>query len=201
MKAKEVDKRMIKRERIKGFFLDAAKKIITNEGVEKVTIRKVAESAGYSYATIYNYFTDLNELLWETKSMMVLDLIEIVKSRIDIAKYDVEGIKNIFKIYISYYFDNPNIFRFFYLYQLIKPENKHGTAVEEPNYDEIWADTFKEFINKRIISIEDLEVIAKIFIYSMHGMMTLSFSYNMELTEENVYRDIEIIVDYLLKKN
>lgn len=200
MKKKIIDKKEIQRERMKSFFLDATKKIILAEGVENVTIRKVADIAGYSYATIYNYFVDLNELLWETKLLMIKDLIMIIDSKIDIKGYDSESIKKIFKTYISYYLENPNIFKFFYLYQLVKTEEKPSSIETQPDFDQMWRNTFKEFIDKGILSLKDLEVISKIFIYSMHGMLTLNFSYNMELTKDSIYRDLDLIVDFLLKK-
>lgn len=200
MKEKITDKNEIKRERIKSFFLDATKKVILEEGVENVTIRKVADIAGYSYATIYNYFSDLNELLWETKLLMIKDLIEIVNSRINVKKFDSNGIKKVFKTYISYYFENPNVFRFFYLHQLVKPEELTNSIESQPDFDQMWKITFKEFLDKGIFSLTDLEVISKIFIYSMHGMLTLNFSYNMDLSHDAIFKDLDLIVDFLLKE-
>lgn len=200
MKEKITDKNEIKRERIKSFFLDATKKVIMEEGVDNVTIRKVADIAGYSYATIYNYFSDLNELLWETKLLMIKDLIEIVNSRINVKKYDSNGIKKIFKTYISYYFENPNVFRFFYLYKLVKPEGKTNDLESQPDFNQMWKITFKEFLDKGIINLKDLEAISKIFIYSMHGMLTLNFSYNMDLSHDAIFKDLDLMVDFLLKE-
>lgn len=199
MNENTANKNEIKRERIKSFFLDATRKVIIEEGVENVTIRKVADIAGYSYATIYNYFSDLNELLWETKSLMIRDLVVIVNNRINIDKYDSEGIKEIFKAYISYYFENPSIFKFFYLHQLVKPEEKPNSFEAQPDFNQMWKITFKEYLDKGIISLQDLEVISKIFIYSIHGMLTLNFSYYMELSKEDIYKDLDLIVDFLLK--
>ena len=48
-----------KKEFVKSKFIDAAKSIIFKEGVGAVTVRGVAEMTGYSYATIYHYFSDL----------------------------------------------------------------------------------------------------------------------------------------------
>ena len=53
----------IQEERIRGFFLTAAKDLIRAEGVGVVTARNVAERAGYSYATLYNYFKDIRDLI------------------------------------------------------------------------------------------------------------------------------------------
>lgn len=58
-----MDKKQIQKERMKKYFIEAAKEIIKEEGIKGVTARKVGDKAGYSYATIYNYFEDLNVLL------------------------------------------------------------------------------------------------------------------------------------------
>lgn len=68
------DAKNIKKDYVKSKFVEAAKAIILQDGVLSVTVRRIAEITGYSYATIYHYFQDLNELLLETKLSMILDM-------------------------------------------------------------------------------------------------------------------------------
>lgn len=49
--------------RVLRYFIEAAQLIIQKEGMDAVTIRKVADIAGYNSATLYNYFQDLDQLL------------------------------------------------------------------------------------------------------------------------------------------
>ena len=56
-------KREIKKNRIKKYFIDACHQIISEEGSSAVTIRKVADLAGYNSATLYNYFENLDHLM------------------------------------------------------------------------------------------------------------------------------------------
>lgn len=44
-------------------FLKATQQIIDQEGIDKISIRKVAKLAGFNSATIYLYFQDLDELI------------------------------------------------------------------------------------------------------------------------------------------
>lgn len=46
------------------YFVDATAEIIEEEGLENVTIRKVADKAGYNSATIYNYFSEVSHLIF-----------------------------------------------------------------------------------------------------------------------------------------
>ena len=57
-------KKDIKKNRIKKYFIDACHQIISTESVDAVTIRKVADLAGYNSATLYNYFENLDHLLF-----------------------------------------------------------------------------------------------------------------------------------------
>lgn len=52
-----------KRNEVVSSFVKAAIEIIKSKGVDDVSIRSVSSLAGYSSATIYLYFEDLNELI------------------------------------------------------------------------------------------------------------------------------------------
>ncbi|MCY0887022.1 MAG: TetR/AcrR family transcriptional regulator [Alicyclobacillaceae bacterium] len=49
---------------IRQLFIDATARIIEEEGIENVTIRKIADLAGFNSATIYNYFDELSHLVF-----------------------------------------------------------------------------------------------------------------------------------------
>src|SRR5699024_1857205 len=54
----------LKKKRMLKYFIDAAADIIKNEGAQKITARKVAQKAGYTNSTIYNYFEELSHLVY-----------------------------------------------------------------------------------------------------------------------------------------
>ena len=51
------------RNQIFACFVNAASEIMDQEGMEGLTLRKVAQKAGYNSATLYNYFKDLDHLI------------------------------------------------------------------------------------------------------------------------------------------
>ncbi|TSB46590.1 TetR/AcrR family transcriptional regulator [Alkalicoccobacillus porphyridii] len=59
-----MDKRNIKMQRMWKYFIEAAADIIQDEGIDQVTIRKIADKAGYNSGTLYNYFDDLSHVLF-----------------------------------------------------------------------------------------------------------------------------------------
>lgn len=50
------------RNQIFACFINAASELMENEGMESLTLRRVAKQAGYNSATLYNYFKDLDHL-------------------------------------------------------------------------------------------------------------------------------------------
>lgn len=188
----------LKRQRMKIYFLDAAKEMIANEGIESISVRKVAEIAGYSYATLYNYFEDLNELLWEVKQVMISDLVVLIQQKIQHISLDKEGIKRLFRVYCSFYFENPHVFKFFYFHKLSQPSKNPEDKGMAPDFDRMMKETFKGFVTEGKLREMDLEVVGKICIYAIHGMLVLLFSGNGDLTEENVHKEVDKMIDYLL---
>ncbi len=56
--------KQIQRKRMMGYFIKATAELMDEEGLEKITIRKVASRAAYNSATLYNYFEDLDHLIY-----------------------------------------------------------------------------------------------------------------------------------------
>ena len=53
----------LKKRRMLSYFIRSAQNIIKEDGISGVTLRKVAQGAGYNVATLYNYFEDLDQLV------------------------------------------------------------------------------------------------------------------------------------------
>lgn len=53
----------IKQKRVMVYFITATRDLIQKDGIENLTVRKIAAAAGYNSATLYNYFEDMEELV------------------------------------------------------------------------------------------------------------------------------------------
>ena len=60
-----MEKKQIQEQRIKSYFIQATKEILKGEGLKCISVRNIADKAGYSYATLYNYFKDVQDLIHE----------------------------------------------------------------------------------------------------------------------------------------
>lgn len=104
----------IKKRRVIRYFIDAARNIARENGLSAITIRSVAERAGYNSATLYNYFENLDQLLAFTCIDILLDLVqrcsEIEKTDMDtLDKYILS-----WKTHCSISFRDPALYAYVY---------------------------------------------------------------------------------------
>lgn len=109
------DNKKIQEERIKKYFVDATKGILKGEGLKSVNVRTIAKEAGYSYATLYNYFKDVKYLVFECVKDFQAECEQIVLTEAKNSKRGPQRIKKITSSYIKYFVQYPGIFELFYL--------------------------------------------------------------------------------------
>jgi len=193
MSAEEQAKK--KSDLVKREFIDAAKAIILRDGVLSVTVRKIADATGYSYATIYHYFKDLDSLLIAVKEQMVEDVMIHMTSAETPSFRDVADIQRMNRMYVQFYLDNPHIYEFFYTYRFSHETN--------PNYDlrfqDGWALAYESFVKNGVLRKKDVATVAKTIIYTIHGLLALYFSSN-GLTKEALFQDMDDIVEVLFQR-
>ena len=190
----------MKKEMTTKLLMNAAKKIIHSEGHQFVTVRHVAEEAGYTYPILYHYFKDLDSLLWNLRLEMIEDMIsELPKP--SLKNIDpVSDLKRVLKTYAEYYFYHPNVFRFFYFYPFKKPENDDGYDKLEQRFQGMWQQSFVRLVQEGYMKQEEIATVAKTIIYTIQGMILLSLSANGSLTEKEVYKELDLIIDYIIRK-
>jgi len=105
----------IKEKRLKGYFIEAAKEILKGEGLECANVRNIAERAGYSYATLYNYFKDLKELIFECTKDFCDECKDFVTAQVQELPDGMEKIKKIIMAYINFFVQYYSIFELFFL--------------------------------------------------------------------------------------
>ena len=190
------EKQTLKSQRVRAYFVQAAKKIILEEGVENVSVRKVADAAGYTFSTIYNYYGNQNELLQDVKADMIKDLVQHMAETRPSKVSDVEDIKKQNRLYVEYFIQNPNVFSFFYSYRL-HPVQKEPAEV--PDFSSQYLETYRGFAERGIIRESEIPVLAKTFIYSLHGLLALYFSDN-GMTVQMLYEELDRVADFLLRE-
>lgn len=105
-----IDKKFIQKSRMIKYFVDATKEIISKEGYDGVNIRKVADIAGYNSATIYNYFDNLEHLIFFASMNYLGYYIDDLPNYVKNAKNSKETYLLVWRCYIDYSFMYPQTY-------------------------------------------------------------------------------------------
>lgn len=105
-----MDRKTLVKRKIMNKFINAAFTIIKAEGVENVTIRRVASIAGYNSSTLYNYFEDLDHLVLFACIRYLKDYTQGLKDYIKSAKNSLERYILIWECFCTYSLKRPKIY-------------------------------------------------------------------------------------------
>lgn len=123
-----MDRKQIQEQRMKRYFIDATRELLKAEGLISVNVRNVAEKAGYSYATLYNYFKDLNDLIFECVKDFQSECETSVKKKTAKKEPGKEALKATVLSYVQYFTDYPGVFELFFLEKMGKIGNRQATS-------------------------------------------------------------------------
>jgi AcrR family transcriptional regulator len=169
------DRKEREKEEMKRRILDAAKVLFLDVGFEKTSIRNIADAIEYSPGTIYLYFKDKNELLWELHQEAFFALIHSFESVFSIEN-PFEKLVAMGHQYLKYAFENPELYDLMFL--MIAPIE----ALECRN--DVWEDGHTALNMLKIILTEcqkqghfkgrDIENLAMMVWANVHGIATLN---------------------------
>lgn len=105
-----LDKKAIQTIRMMGYFIDATVRIIEEEGIDNVTIRKVSDLAGYNSATIYNYFNELSHLIFFASLKIMKKYTKALPAYMAKGVNSLEKYLLLWECFCEYSFDEPQIY-------------------------------------------------------------------------------------------
>ena len=164
----------IQNQRMRGYFIQATKEILKGEGLRNISVRNIANQAGYSYATLYNYFKDAKDLVFECVVDFQEECTEFVKQEIDNELPGIAKIKAISKAYIKFFIQYPSIFELFYI------EGTYNLAGKQPTVslvntflDRLCADEWEMLLTKGSVSETQIQNMREGLNYLVLGMLLL----------------------------
>jgi len=154
------------KEAIKNLIIDRAYEMIENEGVENLSIRKIAKAIEYSPMTIYGYFKNKEEILFSI-SMRAYDHF-LEKSNLYLQQEPEERIKSRLREYLNFGISNPNIYKAIWS-SGFSGEGSTNRIFRKYGIDMLCSD-IREGIEKKIFKAVDAEVYSVIIWASIHGL-------------------------------
>lgn len=182
---------------MKSYFIDAAKKIVKEQGVSGLNARKIGEEAGYSYATIYNYFDDMNHLMVSAAYSFLEECYLELLSSTDHSKNALEQLITYTKTYFMYFINNPKAFD---LVLLEKLGDKTKDFDGKSTVSHVLRDSIIECVKEGYLKEENAETAQKIISYYTNGKLMFSIGARDELTPEQSLEAIDKEIRYIMRQ-
>ncbi|MCG8541970.1 MAG: TetR/AcrR family transcriptional regulator [Clostridia bacterium] len=105
-----MDKKQIQKKRMMSYFIEATNQIIENEGIDSITIRKVSDIAGYNSATLYNYFENLDHLIFFSSMKYLKEYVLSLPEYLKNSKDPIDKYLRIWECFCKHSFRKPRIY-------------------------------------------------------------------------------------------
>lgn len=214
-----MDNKEIQRKRMMSYFLEATSRIMEDEGIEDVTIRKVASMAGFNSATLYNYFENLNHLLFFASLKYLKDYANDLYSFVKDSKNSIDTYLKVWECFSYHSYLKPEIYNLIFFngfshstindsiktYYSIFPEELAGEShkflpmllednIYQRDYKLLQAAVIEGFVNEAdIYEINEMNVL----IYQ--GMLSRILNKNSNCTvDESVEKTLKYVKKTLI---
>jgi AcrR family transcriptional regulator len=167
-----LEKKEIQEQRMKGYFVQATKELLKGEGLRSISVRNIADRAGYSYATLYNYFKDIKDLIFECVKDFQNECEEYVKQETKKFPKGHEKIKGITIAYMRFFIQYPGIFELFYLEKMSSIVNKQPTSEMICTFlERLCEEEWKSSIKQNLVTPVDAAITKNELSYISSGML------------------------------
>lgn len=165
-------KNEIQEQRMRGYFIDATRTILKGEGLKAVSVRNIAREAGYSYATLYNYFKDVKDLVFECVCDFQEECSEYVSR---MTRDEAPGIRRIRAIsiaYMKYFVEYPGIFELFFIEKPTDLATRQPTVARINTFlDRLCEEDWELEIQRGLLSEDKRQELARQLKYLTTGML------------------------------
>ncbi len=199
-------------------FLKATQQIINEEGLEQISIRKVAKIAGFNSATIYLYFQDLDELITIASMGYLEEYCRQLEANTPKISSAYEIYLYTWKLFCQFAFKNPQIYYHLFYNTHSKPLNEsvakyyqlfpnalshcsstiwemlHSGSLEKRNYQVLYP-----LVKEGMIEEESVELINDLTLCYFRKILE-SVCENPNLDSEEQTKKVLDAVCFLLKK-
>jgi AcrR family transcriptional regulator len=184
----------IRRERNREYFIKAARQVIEERGIKALNIRRVSELAGYSPASVYNYFGSMDGLIGAVKDSYAVDAMEYISARLTDSMTPLERLETSYRYFAEYFLDRPEIFKLIFMSGFGKGTDREAA----PNFTEMAHHSVMKDLNVGEATLARVENILSSMLFG--NLYFLSFGLtdiDRDTLLENVSGNVSFVMDIL----
>ncbi|SKA45718.1 DNA-binding transcriptional regulator, AcrR family [Chitinophaga eiseniae] len=191
----------LQEQRIRGYFIEATKEILKSEGLKSVSVRNIAEKAGYSFATLYNYFKDAKDLVFLCVQDFQEECSAHVVTRSAKAARGGKKLRAILLAYLEYFVQYPGIFELFFMEKLSELNKQPETASMITGFpDRLCEEEWKYLIANKTVSAAAAANKRAALLYGLSGLLLLYINRQMPAGYPAFLKAANTFIDSQLKE-
>jgi AcrR family transcriptional regulator len=178
----------------------AAMKMFLEDGYAKTSIRGIADAIEYSPGTIYLYFKDKDELLYEVQADAYGRLFEVFKKEAT-STDPLQKLNQLARAYINFGLNNPELYDLMFIIRAPMNVDEELHKVNGANCLNFLVDCLTDCINKDLLRMNDVQQATLQIWSTVHGLVSLNLRCRLKImvqSEEAVPQVlIKTMEDYL----
>ena len=158
---------------MKHLIIQTAMQLFTEEGIDNVSLRKIADKIEYSPGSIYSYFKDKGEIIHAIHTEGFEKLYALQKT-LDVFVNPLERLSKMGELYMKFALENPGYYDLMFIAKGVAAKifEKQEWDVGQRSYDYL-RDTVKECIEQNLILDSDVDAATFAMWGLVHGMASL----------------------------
>lgn len=166
------------KEELKALILRAARKLFVEKGIDQTTIRNIANAIEYSVGTVYVYYKDKNDILYDLHTQGFKQLGGEMRVLFNVAD-PMERLKAMGRVYLRFAIENPDMYDLMFNMKapmdFLESMHKEDWNEGKATFD-VLRSTVKECMSKGHFKGHELEPLAFTIWGLVHGMASLHSS-------------------------
>lgn len=199
------DRKEREKEELRALILSSARSLFLEKGVEKTSIRNIADKIEYSPGIIYHYFKDKNEIFHSLHQEGFSQLLARMKVLISVPD-PLERLKAMGKIYLAFAEENPDMYDLMFIKESPISHLAHHDKEdwkEGNNAFGFLRSTVQECIDQGYFKGHEIEALTYMIWSTVHGMVSLRirgrceaiYLENQDTIMEQAYLSLTKILD------
>jgi len=167
------DRKERERLEMKQLIIKTVMQLFIEEGIDNVSLRKIAEKIEYSPGSIYSYFKDKGEIIHAIHTEGFEKLYAFQRT-LDVIKNPLEKLTKMGELYMKFAMDNPDYYDLMFIAKGVaaKIYEKQEWDVGQRSYDYL-RETVKQCIEQELIIDSDIDAATFAMWGLVHGMASL----------------------------
>jgi len=186
---------------MRGYFIQAAKDMLRAEGLKSISVRAIADRAGYSYTTMYNYFKDVNDLIFVCVEDFFEECRVFVAQNAGMNLIGIEKLKATIISYANFFVEYPGIFDLFFIEKVGDFGQKQTTiTLIASSFDKISEEDWNYCISQKLIDAGESERLKMQLKYSIFGLLLMYLNRRNPTSYSEFVRQLTDQVDFILQE-